>query len=244
MTTDPGYRMLPWDSEFFGARIAQIDRAAFVDSRRDECLNWCREQRVECAYLFIDSSEQVLLDAACGAGFRLVDIRVTLKASAGNEPARHLSDGVRLRASRESDIDALSRIAAGAHRDTRFYVDGRFGRDRCDAFYQLWIAKSCRGWADHVIVAERAGEAVGYVTCKKSEHAGRLGLVGVAEEARGLGIGRAMIGDALRWLAAEGVDDVSVATQARNTAGLSLYQKSGFAVRSIDCGFHKWFSPA
>ena len=50
-----------------------------------------------------------------------------------------------------------------------------------------------------------------------------------------------MIGDALRWLAAEGVDDVSVATQARNTAGLSLYQKSGFAVRSIDCGFHKWF---
>ena len=25
MASDPGYRMLPWDSEFFGVRIAQID---------------------------------------------------------------------------------------------------------------------------------------------------------------------------------------------------------------------------
>jgi len=236
--------MLPWDSEFFGVRIAQVDSVAFADSRRAECLNWCHEQRVECAYLFVDSRDQALLDAACGGGFRLVDVRLTLKASARNSIVSELPDDVRLRASRESDVDALSRIATNAHHDTRFYIDGRFGRARCDALYQLWIAKSCRGWADHVVVAERAGEAVGYVTCHKTEAAGRLGLVGVAQEARGLGIGRAMIGEALRWLADEGVDDVSVATQARNTAGLSLYQKTGFAVRSIDCGFHKWFPVA
>ena len=181
-----------------------------------------------------------MLDAAYATGFRLVDLRVTLLAP-GNVLESPSPAGIELRPSRESDIDSLSAIAVGAHHDTRFYVDGRFGRDRCDALYQLWIAKSCRGWADQVIVAERAGEAVGYVTCHKTPRAGRIGLVGVAEHARGLGIGHAMIGEALRWLASQGVDDVSVATQARNTSGLRLYQKSGFTVRSIECGFHNWF---
>lgn len=170
-----------------------------------------------------------------------MDIRLTLRVAPGNLPQSKVPTGTELRPCRESDIEALSTIAAGAHHDTRFYVDGRFGRNRCDALYQLWIAKSCRGWADHVVVAERAGESVGYVTCHKSPDAGRIGLVGVAQEARGLGIGHAMIGEALRWMSSEGIDEVSVATQARNTPGLSLYQKSGFAVRSIECGFHKWF---
>ena len=161
--------------------------------------------------------------------------------AAGNLPENKTPAGIELRASRESDIEPLSLIAAGAHHDTRFYVDGRFGRDRCDALYQLWIAKSCRGWAEHVVVAERAGEAVGYVTCHTSPGAGRIGLVGVAQAARGAGVGHAMIGEALRWLRGQGAEDVSVATQARNSAGLSLYQKSGFAVRSVECGFHKWF---
>ena len=233
--------MLPWDSEFFGVRIAQIDAAAFVEPRRAGCLQWCHDQRIDCAYLFADCADQGLLDAVYATGFRLVDIRVTLRAAAGNVLENRSPAGIEMRPSRESDIDALSMIAIGAHHDTRFYVDGRFGGDRCDAFYQLWIAKSCRGWADHVVVAERAGEAVGYVTCHTSPGAGRIGLVGVAQKARGVGIGHAMIREALRWLTGEGVDDVSVATQARNTSGLRLYQKSGFAVRSMECGFHKWF---
>jgi dTDP-4-amino-4,6-dideoxy-D-galactose acyltransferase len=240
---DPAYRMLPWDSDFFGVRIAKIDPMGFAEARRAECLNWCREHGVDCAYLFVDSGDQPLLDAAIEHGFRLVDVRVTLKVVPTTTQARPSPARVELRPSRESDIDSLSRIATGAHRDTRFYVDGRFGRDRCDALYELWVAKSCRGWADRVIVAEHAEEAVGYVTCHRSERAGRIGLVGVTPRVRGLGIGHAMIGEALRWFAGEGVVEVSVATQARNIAGLSLYQKSGFAVRSIDCGFHKWFRP-
>jgi dTDP-4-amino-4,6-dideoxy-D-galactose acyltransferase len=233
--------VLPWDSEFFGVRIAQIDAAAFVEPHRAGCLRWCHDQHIDCAYLFVDCADQGLLDAASATGFRLVDIRLTLRVAAGDVPEHNAPEGVELRASRESDIEELSMIAAGAHRDTRFYVDGRFGRDRCDALYQLWIAKSCRGWADHVVVAERAGEAVGYVTCHKSPGGGRIGLVGVAHAARGAGVAHAMIGEAVRWLGGEGIEDVSVATQARNAAGLRLYQKSGFAVRSIECGFHKWF---
>jgi GNAT superfamily N-acetyltransferase len=68
-----------------------------------------------------------------------------------------------------------------------------------------------------------------------------VGLVGVAQDACGRGIGHAMVGAALCWPSGEGVDDVSVATQALNISGLGLYQKSGFAVRSVECGFHKWF---
>lgn len=241
---DSGYRVLSWDSEFFGIRIAQIDAGAFTEGNRSECLQWCHDQRIECAYLSVNSADQGLIDAAVQNEFRLVDIRLILKTTTTTAEHRQHPAGVEIRASRDSDIDALSNIAIGAHRDTRFYVDGGFDRARCDALYELWIAKSCRGWADHVVVAERAGEAVGYVTCHRTQTAGRIGLVGVAESARGLGIGHAMIGEALRWCSSQDLDEVTVATQGRNMAALNLYQKSGFSVATVDCIFHKWFAEA
>ena len=66
---DPGYRILPWDSEFFGVRIAQIDAAAFVEPHRPGSLQWCHEQRIDCAYLFVDSANQGLLMSRPPRGF-------------------------------------------------------------------------------------------------------------------------------------------------------------------------------
>ena len=44
-----------------------------------------------------------------------------------------------------------------------------------------------------------------------------------------------------RWFADHGVGRVSVVTQARNAAGLRLYQRAGMTVQSIQLWFHKWW---
>jgi ribosomal protein S18 acetylase RimI-like enzyme len=139
-------------------------------------------------------------------------------------------------------VARLKAIARVSHRDSRFYVDGRFDVDRCDALYQTWIEKSCNGWADHVVVADCAGETVGYVTCHVRGSVGQIGLVGVDAAHRGQGSGRAMVAAACEWFDRRGLANVSVVTQGRNTAGVRLYQSIGMTVRSIELWFHRWFT--
>ena len=235
-----GCRILEWDSEFFGRRIARVEPAALIGPDWAAVAEWCASERVECVYTLVDPEDQAALDAVHVHDFRLVDVRVTLEACGTPaifaEPA-----GMVVRDANSADVTALKNIALENHRDTRFYTDGHFDRARCDALYALWIAKSCAGWADRVLVAEVASTPVGYVTCHKRTGEGQIGLVGVAAASRGCGAGVAMIAGARRWFVEEGLQRVSVATQARNASALRFYQRAGFAIRSIQLWHHKWF---
>jgi GNAT superfamily N-acetyltransferase len=136
----------------------------------------------------------------------------------------------------------LRRIAASSHRDSRFYADPHFDRGRCDELYATWIEKSCRGeTADVVLVAEHAGEPAGYVSCLRGESGlGLIGLIAVDAAAQGLGLGSALMGAALRWLAERGASRVRVATQGRNARAQRFYQAHGLLTQSIGLWFHRW----
>jgi dTDP-4-amino-4,6-dideoxy-D-galactose acyltransferase len=234
----PGCRMLEWDSEFFGIAIARIEPAALLDSGR-AVMDWC-EAAVDCSYLLTKVADQPAIDAAQAHGFRLIDVRLTLEMSLAGRDRFEVPPHVVVRPAAARDLERLQAIARVSHRDTRFYIDRRFNRARCDAMYDVWITKSCSGWADHVVVADVGGEAAGYVTCHRRGDAGEIGLVGVAEAHRGAGLGMAMTLAALHWFHQNGVATVSVVTQGRNAAGLRLYQRAGFAIRDIELSFHKW----
>ena len=232
-----GCRILDWDSQFFGVTIARIEPSALVENG-GAVMAWC-EAHVDCAYLQADAADQPAVDAAGAHGFQLMDLRVTLELSLAGRELPAAAAGIRPAV--PSDLPALKPIARVSHRDTRFYVDRRFDRARCDELYDVWITKSVGGWADHVVVAEVDGAAAGYVTCNRRSDHGEIALVGVSAAYRGSGLAMAMTIGALRWFQASGLTRVTVATQARNTAGLRLYQKAGFAVRTIEMTFHRWW---
>jgi len=167
-------------------------------------------------------------------GFRLTDVRVTLDAPAvTSEPA--------VRPVREDDVARLRAIARSSHDDTRFYADERFPRERCDELYDTWIRRSCEGWADVVLVAERAGEAAGYVSVHRRESSGSIGLIGVDEAWRGRGVGEALVRGALAWCADADLPRCTVVTQGRNVAAQRLFERCGFRTSAVDLWFHKWF---
>ena len=235
--------LLEWDSDFFGRRIGRVDadsiinNAAAVDA-------WCADEAIECAYLLVSTADPLAMDAAGRLGFRLVDVRVTLERrlglTAGSDEV--LPTTGRLRSATENDIERLRAIAEVSHTDSRFYADRQFDREKCRELYALWIEKSCRGWADHVVVAEWHGHPAGYVSCHVEGEHGRIGLVGVDASSRGIGLGPAMVREAARWLAARGATHVSVATQGRNVAAIRLYEKCGFLVSAVDLWYHRWHS--
>lgn len=235
-----GCQVLEWDSAFFGCRIARIDSAALKAHGPAAVDAWCRGEAVACACLLVDAGDQDAITAAERGGYRLVDLRVTLEAEVRPPRVSPPPGAVVVRAAVPEDVPVLEAIARKSHRTTRFYVDGRFDRARCDELYAHWIARSCAGWADAVFVACAGAHPIGYLSCHVRADRGEVGLVGVEAEHRGQGAASALVDAAFGWCAGRNLARLQVATQARNQPGLALYRARGFTLRALALWYHRW----
>ena len=232
---------LPWDTAFFGVPVARIERTRIPEKEMEAIVGECRQAGVRVLYFLAASDDDASVRAAESNGFRMVDVRMTFERSGPVVPAA--APSFVLRDHCASDLAILRAIARKAFGDSRYYHDPRFPRERCDALYEEWITLDCKGRAERVLVAEGPAGVAGFLTCHfpGGAEVGRIGLVGIAEAARGVGVGRALVQAALEWFAAAGARRVAVVTQARNAAAQRLYQRAGFATRGVEIWFHKWF---
>jgi len=242
MTRTPpaAVRFLEWDSEFFGVRIASMAPAKLDDQSLLGVVDWARTEKIACLYALSDADDIATLRRLESAGARLVDIRMTFERRLDGPTPAHGADAIRT--ARESDIAALRKLAAASHTASRFFADGGFERARCEELYATWIEKSCRGWADRVLVAELDGRLAGYVSCHVREGSrGEIGLVAVAPEAQGRGLGAQLVDSAVEWLAERELSRVTVVTQGSNAGAQRLYQSRGFRTSIVQLWHHLWF---
>lgn len=234
---------LEWDSAFFERRVARV-RGHRLDAVQLAAIEaWCASNRIDVLYFLADADDPLTTRLAERSAFRLADIRLTLERTI--RPADSaLPPTPGIRPATEADIPALRAIAAGSYTDSRFFYDQRFPPGKAAELYAIWVEKSVRGSADAVRVAAGEGDSpAGYITCHlNADGAGEIGLVGVAEAARGAGVGRQLVEAAVRWFAQQGARAVSVVTQGRNVPAQRLYQRSGFVTHSVQLWYHRWFS--
>ena len=237
-------RRLAWDSEFFGFAVAMVEGHRLTDERAATALDWCRAERVRCAYFLAEADDPPTLRAAERHGFELQDIRITLELGSSAWKTLELPAlDVAVRAGRVDDLSQLGQIAAAAYRHTRFYFDQRFERRKCDSLYAQWIESFAGRSPENVRVAERGGRLEGYVCCEPDGLAGgRIGLTGVDAGSRNQGLGRLLVVDGLRWLAERGIDRPTVVTQARNVPAQRLFQRCGFVTKTVQLWYHRWFN--
>jgi dTDP-4-amino-4,6-dideoxy-D-galactose acyltransferase len=243
VTADSCCEFLEWDSDHFHIPVARVrgNRLAPGDVERVE--EWCMQRGIRCLYFLCDSDCESSAAAAESRGFRLVDVRVTLQLD-GRPPAprRGLAAGIAIRAARPDDLPALITIARRAHTDSRFFADPQFSREQCEGLYETWIRRSTNGWASAVWVADTGGPAVGYITCHGGTSApGSIGLIGVASQCQGRGIGPALVARAVAWFLESGARPVTVVTQGRNIRAQRLYQRAGFITSAVQLWFHRWY---
>lgn len=239
-----GWRVLDWDSSFFGFRIARVAEERYA-ANAGRIIEDCARQGVRCLCFLAEAGDVATIRQLERQGFRLVDVRLTLMRELRSAEAA--PDFTGIRPSRADDVPALERIARESHHDTRFYADSHFPRERCDALYATWIARSCvEGFADAVFVAETAGgQPAGYITCNlKGTGEAQIGLMAVAREARGAGVGRSLIGRALQWARSQGAVRMITVTQGNNVAAVRMYERCGFVAERRQLWYHRWFEPA
>src|SRR5205085_1587766 len=228
---------------FFGVKTARIVTPRVQQAALERALAECRAWGAGVVYYLADSDHDLSVYLAEQAGFHLVDARMTLEWRAqGVEPAL-VADDLALRDYRAGDLPALQAIARNSYHHSRYYYDQHYARERCDALYAEWITRNCRGSAERVIVAERRGAAVGYLTCHLApdERRGQIGLVGIEADARGCGIGRLLVQTAQQWFCEHEARHVAVVTQGRNVDAQRLYQRCGFVTSQVQLWYHKWY---
>jgi mycothiol synthase len=97
------------------------------------------------------------------------------------------------------------------------------------AFTRALVAQSLFDPAG-LLLAYRGGRCVGYVRSLLLEARGEVGILGVTRDARGLGLGRALLRAGVRWLEESRAPRVTLMVDGDNENALRLYRQEGFAV--------------
>jgi len=239
--------LLDWDSEHFGFPIGRVSAGALTESSAEAVDAWCAERGVRCLYLAADSDDSETARVAAARGFRVVDLRII--ASRSYEGLLDLPTGpqeVTVREATDGDLDYARRLAARSHRSSRFYFDGNFPEDRCDALYEAWIERGVEDPERELLIAVVAGEPVGYyvVAPMGPDRDGYADLVAIDERHRRKGYGRAMYFGGYRHCAARGARVARAVLSHRNLANIRLHEKIGFLTDEIQVWHHKWYGEA
>jgi dTDP-4-amino-4,6-dideoxy-D-galactose acyltransferase len=233
------YQLLEWDTAFFGFRVARVRVHHLTPDSIKAIETWCAEQNITCLYFLAEMDDPLTTYLAETHDFRLVDVRVTFDMR--GDAIQNKPIGLMVRLYQDSDLPTLIEIARVSYSDSRYYFDPCFSRAQCDVMYETWIKRSCEGFADAVFVCEIDRQPVGFITCHLKDGVGQIGLVGVAETARGKSVGRSLVIQALQWFQINEADSVTVVTQGRNIAAQRLYQRCGFNTREMQLWYHRWF---
>ena len=232
---------LAWDSRHFGFPIGRLLPRSLGVTELASSVESVNEAGIRCLYWLADRTPKNT-NAANLTGFKLVSSRTVLERPL---PAgiRSDSNGAEVRVGLDADLETLRSLAASSHQNTRFYTDSSFPRDLADAMYGAWIDRGHRDPFQRLLVTGPVGGPVGYIICEVDEaHTqGSIGLVAVAKQNQGVGLGTVLLANALTWLSNQGARTVSVVTQAENAAALRLYRTSDFTVKDVAVWFHRWF---
>lgn len=147
----------------------------------------------------------------------------------------NLKDGrpVALREAYPPDAAALNQLIAQILHSSPYTLTTPAELDLSTDAQADRIYKFQKGKGALIILAECEGQLVGTLDFKnnpklRNKHSGEFGM-GIIPEYRGLGLGKLLLQELLRWAkASELIEKVCLGVFAENTAAIQLYRNSGF----------------
>ena len=226
-------------------KVATAKASAVTAGNLPALLAQCRSYDVRFLIARCQTGELAAAQAMEREGFELMDTLVYFSRSLGaGPPADEAALGVRELA--QGEHGAVKEVAAQAFAGYfgHYHADARLARADCDALYVDWAERSClsKELADQVLVAVPDAKIAAFATLRLNDaEEGEGVLFGVAPEAQGRGLYRALMSGAMRRLKARGAQRMVVSTQINNVAVQKVWSRLGFEPSKSYYTFHKWF---
>lgn len=204
-----------------------ITRTPLPADRRQYQLSLTAKGRQAFAKLNLGSQNQVaamLARLSAGDATRLTQAMATIEAVL--EPPRSQPASFMLRSHRVGDMGwVISKQAAAYAADYNW-----------DISYEALVAEICAQFIrnydaarEHCWIAEVGGEPVGSIfLVKATDEIAKLRLLQVEKQARGLGVGRALVEQCIQGARERGYSRMTLWTQSILVAARGIYQSAGF----------------
>ena len=234
---------LQWDSNYFGINVGYLSCLRLTPNIEKHVKKFVWKEKIDLLEYRCNCHDRESVVTSEKNGYSFVDIRLTYENVLKNNnkvcERKHYS----IRKGCDCDIEKLQKIATDIYKDSRYYFDDNFDKDKVITFYVDWVAKAIKGqFDDYAYVLYHNKEPIGFCTIKEiRKKVARIGLFGMNSEYRGEGLAKYLLGRSLQNLSEQGFDYVEVVTQGRNYAAQRLYQKCGFVTKSTELWYHKWF---
>jgi ribosomal protein S18 acetylase RimI-like enzyme len=235
-------RKLDWDTDFWGLGIGSIKAPVITQSICTRIESFAAANDIKMLEYLCSSSDRDSIVTLEDHHYHCSDIRVTLEAMARMSVIEPLSEGMTFGVAEPRHIDALRRISDDLYTQSRYYFDSHFDRGKVNELYNTWVEKAVLGTFDHLCYCVfHDGVPVGFATFRDTgSGTANIGLVGVSEKYKGLGLGKKMIGNLISESAGRGFTHITTVTQGRNLWAQRLYQSAGFKTKAVQLWYHKW----
>lgn len=251
-----GFRTRDWDSVHFGYPTASIDyffvewsggaRYSAASALMSQFDKWAKKNVIAFASIKAHPLHGVTR-ALERSGFYYVGTEFTLSKALSDAGLDRPPDS-RIRFFRESDTDALLKIAKSAPWVGRFHSDPAIDDKKADQLYVRWLENGIKKDGARVTVLEIDGKPSGFILWSVERLwrentvvlVGDQELVAVDPPIRGRGYGKILYRGTLAHMQEAGVKLVKTGIAAHNAPALNSQVKLGFSLNYSAAIFHRF----
>ena len=231
-------KYLEWDSDFFGLSTAK----AVIKKAEDfsDVIEDAQQKKIKLVYLFCENP--LPATALLQLDIQLVDEKLTYTHSLTNDMP-NVDPHIRL-IDQSAPILNLEELALRSGQYSRFKIDERLPNRFFEKLYKKWLHNSLSGeLGTKVAVLQTTQDQYdGFITLGKIENSLNIGLLSVAENQTGKGVGTKLIQFVLNEASLQRLQQCTVVTQASNQPASRLYEKSGFNLSNREFIYHLWLT--
>jgi dTDP-4-amino-4,6-dideoxy-D-galactose acyltransferase len=238
------YKILDWDSKFFGYKVAMLLLPAFHYNEVSAAMQQLKKENAKLVYWssanHASSDEDKQKIASLGG--KLVDVKTVYEISLERKSAGDFKKDERVKEYSDTVTHPdLYKLAFEAGVWSRYKMDERIGQQKFEELYKIWMELSVsKKIAKTILVTVDKDRYTGMITLGEKDGAGNIGLVAVDGSQRGMGLGYALFQEMFRWFIRNGYKKITVVTQEANRSACNFYERAGFEKISAQPFYHFW----
>ena len=233
---------LDWDTNFWGFPVAYLSSKYLTDNILLRIEKVIKRDNIKLIEYLCNCHDSKSVKFAEKNGFHFTDIRLSFEKPLNEKYDFKLPNNITFDRAKNSDMQELIEFSKDLYKDSRYFFDDNFDRDRVSEFYQTWIERAVLGQFDDACYClYENGTPFGFCTIKYNVlNTASIGLFGLSKKYQGKGLAKTLLYLIFNMLREKDVHAVFVVTQGRNYAAQKLYQSVGFSTKATELWYHKW----
>lgn len=220
-------KRLNWDSDFFGFEIGEIDiDAEFYNTESFDLIVVKQTQDKEQNILNFENSFK--------------ETKVIFNKILSSNDLNELDD-----CAIDFDVfpahnSSFYALAFESGKYSRFKLDTKLNH-KFEMLYSKWIDNSLnKQFADKIFYLEEQNEIIGFITVKNNGNFATAGLLAVAQDQQGKGIGRKLLSKVEKHCISQNILELRIPTQKENLPACYFYSKMGYEIIEEITIKHYW----